>query len=123
MGYHVIDPDDIDHSEGRPCEMHYISKAAGMEEMGLRLYRVAPGEEIPVSGLHYHDEQEEAFYVPSGELRVETPDEEFVVPENNFFVAEPGSVHRAFNPESNDATAVVVGMGAPPLSDGHAYEG
>ncbi len=54
--------------------MRYVSEAAGMEQMGLRVYDVAPGEEIPLSGLHYHETQEEAFYVLEGELSVETPD-------------------------------------------------
>lgn len=122
MGYHVIDPDDIEPAPDRPSEMRYVSEAAGMENLGLRLYRVEPGEEIPLSGLHYHDRQEEAFYVLGGELRVETPDREYVVNEGEVFVAEPESPHRAFNDSSASEVAVVLGLGAPPVSDGHAYE-
>lgn len=122
MGYHVIDPDDVEPAPDRPSEMHYISEAAEMSEMGLRLYRVDPGEEIPVSGLHYHDQQEEAFYVVGGQLRVETPDEVYSVERGQFFIAEPGSPHRAFNHTSSEDTATVVGVGAPSVSDGHSYE-
>lgn len=122
MGYTVIDPDDVEPTPDRPSEMHYISEAAGMSEMGLRLYRVDPGEDIPLSGLHYHDQQEEAFYVSRGQLRVETPEREYTVEEGQFFVAEPESPHRAFNHASNDEPAVVVGMGAPSVSDGHSYD-
>lgn len=121
MGYHVIDPDDVEPAPDRPSEMRYVSEAAGMSEMGLRLYRVAPGEEIPLSGLHYHDRQEEAFYVVDGRLAVETPEEEYAVDRGQFFVAEPESPHRAFNPASSEETAVVVGVGAPAVSDGHSY--
>lgn len=74
MGYHVVDPADVDPAPDRPSEMRYVSEAVGMENMGLRVYDVAPGEEIPVSGLHYHDRQEEVFYVVEGRLAVETPD-------------------------------------------------
>lgn len=123
MGYHVIGPDDVEPSPDRPSEMRYISEAAGMENLGLRRYDVAPGEEIPLSGLHYHDRQEEAFYVASGHLRVETPDREYVVDADQFFVAEPESPHRAYNHETADEHAIVVGIGAPPVSDGHAYDG
>lgn len=122
MGYHVIDPDDLDPVPDRPSEMRYVSEAAGMNQMGLRLYRVQPAEEIPSSGLHYHDRQEEACYVVSGRLHVETPDEEYSVQEGQFFIAEPKSAHRAFNLAENGESAVVIGMGAPPLSDSHSYE-
>jgi len=123
MGYHVIDPDDVEPTPDRPSEMRYVSEAADLGEMGLRHYRVEPGEDIPVSGLHYHDRQEEAFYVVEGRLRVETPDEEFVVEAGQFFVAEPESPHRAFNGADGDEQAVVIGIGAPAVSDGHRYEG
>jgi mannose-6-phosphate isomerase-like protein (cupin superfamily) len=122
MGYHVIDPDDLDPVPDRPSETRYVSEAAGMDEMGLRLYRVLPGEEIPASGLHYHDRQEEAFYVVDGRLRVETPETEYAVDRGEFFVAEPGSPHRAFNPAANEDSAVVLGMGAPPGEDSHSCE-
>jgi len=122
MGYHVVDPDDLDPAPDRPSEMRYVSEAAGLENVGLREYRVAPGEDIPVSGLHYHDEQEEAFYVVSGALRVETPEREYAVDVGEFFVAEPDSPHRAFAPASNETTTVVVGVGAPSVQDGHVYD-
>jgi len=72
MGYHVVDPAELDPEPDRPSEMKYVSEAAGMDNLGLRTYRVEPGEEIPLSGLHYHDEQEEVFYVIEGTLSVET---------------------------------------------------
>lgn len=122
MGYHVIDPDEIEPTPDRPSEMRYISEAAGMNELGLRTYRVDPGEMIPLSGLHYHDQQEEAFYVVDGQLRVETPETEYRIAEGEFFIAEPKSAHRAFNHSENENTAVVVGMGAPPGNDGHSSE-
>lgn len=120
MGYHVVDPDDIAPEPDRPSEMRYISEAADMENMGLRVYDVTPGEQIPLSGLHYHDEQEEVFYVLEGELSVETPDRTYPVEDGQFFIAEPESPHRAYN--DSDADTKVVGIGAPSVNDGHAYE-
>ena len=113
MGYHVVDADDLDPTPDRPSETYDVGEAVGTNELGVRLYRVAPGEEIPRSGLHYHERQEEAFYVVAGRLRVETPEREYAVERGQFFVADPGSAHRAFNPRSNGDTAVVIGMGAP----------
>lgn len=123
MGYHVIDPDDIDPTPDRPSEMKYVSEAAGLENLGVRTYYVAPGEDIPLSGLHYHDEQEEVFYVVEGALEVETPDRTYTVDSRCFFIAEPSSPHRAYNPEGSTAHALVVAMGAPPVQDAHSYDG
>ena len=123
MGYHLIDPADLEPEPDRPSTMRYVSEAAGMDNLGLRMYDVAPGEDIPLSGLHYHDEQEEAFFVVAGTLAVETPERDYVVEAGHFIVAEPGSPHRAHVAADAEGPATVVGIGAPPVSDGHAYEG
>ena len=123
MGYQVVDPMDLEPEPNRPSEMRYVSEAVGMENLGLRIYHVEPGEDIPVSGLHYHDEQEEAFFVVEGELSIETPERVYRVPSGQFFVAEPGSPHRAFNDADSPGSARVIGIGAPPVDDSHSYEG
>jgi mannose-6-phosphate isomerase-like protein (cupin superfamily) len=120
MTYHVVDPADLEVQPNRPSEMRYISDATDMENLGLRVYDVAPGEDIPLSGLHYHDEQEEVFYVAEGKLAVETPDRVYHVDDGQFFIAEPESPHRAYN--DSDAHTRVIGIGAPPVSDAHPYE-
>ena len=122
MGYHLIDPFEIEPTPDRPSKTHWVSKAAGLETLGLRVYDVAPGEDIPLSGLHYHDQQEEVFYVLEGELGVETPDEDYVVSPGEFFIADPGSPHRAYNATDADDNAVVIAMGAPSVDDGHSYD-
>jgi uncharacterized cupin superfamily protein len=123
MGYHIVDPADLEPLPDRPSETRSISDAADLEIMGVRLYRVEPGQDIPLTGLHYHEQQEELFYVLSGQLRVETPDREFVVDTGEAFVAEPKSAHRAFNSADAAADARVLAVGAPSVDDGHPYEG
>lgn len=122
MGYHVVDPTDLDPEPDRPSDMRYISEAADMANMGLRVYDVAPSEQIPISGLHYHDEQEEVFYVVEGVLQVETPGREYRVETGQFFIAEPESPHRAYVAADAATDAKIVGMGAPPADDAHRYE-
>jgi len=122
MGYHVVDPADLEPVPDRPSETRDVAEAIGLSNVSIRLYDVAPGEDVPLSGLHYHDEQEEAFYVVSGEIRVETPDREYVVSEGQFFVAEPKSPHRVFNASDATEDARIVAVGAPSVSDGHRYE-
>jgi quercetin dioxygenase-like cupin family protein len=46
----------------------------------------------------------------------------YSVEAGQLFVAEPGSAHRAHNADDATEDVRVVGMGAPPVSDGHSYE-
>lgn len=121
MGYQIIDPSDVEPMDDRPCETRPAGDTADLENLGLRVYRADPGEQLPLA-FHYHDEQEEVFYVVEGTLYVETPDEVFTVPSGKLFVAKPDSPHRAFNPESADESVEVLAIGAPSVDDVHPYE-
>lgn len=122
MGYRVVDSDTVEPTPDRPCDQRALSDPAGLTQLALNRFIVEPGEQIPLA-YHYHDEQEEAFYVLSGTLHVETPEEIYEVKPDQLFTVEPESPQRAFNPETAEATVDVVAVGAPP-SDGdvHPYE-
>lgn len=121
MGYHVIDPDEVDAMPDRPSTARSISDAAGLETLGLRVYVAAPGEQLPLA-YHYHDEQEEAFYVIEGELHVRTPERTYRVGTGEVFLVEPGNPHLAHNPEGADAPVRVLAIGAPSKNDVHGYD-
>lgn len=125
MGYHVVDPADIEPMEGRSAEARSISEAVGMErrnaKLGMRLYDADPGEQLPLF-YHYHEEQVEAFYVLDGTLHIETPEDEFVVESGQTFVVDPGNPHRAYNPETADGRVRVFAVGAPSVDDGQQYD-
>ncbi len=88
----------------------------------MNRFDAEPGEQLPLA-YHYHDEQEEAFYVLSGTLHVETPERTFVVPAGDLFAVEPGNPQRAYNPEDADEAVEVLAIGAPPVRDDvHAYD-
>ena len=72
---------------------------------------------------HYHEQQEEAFFVVEGTLHVETPDTEFVVEAGEVFVAEPDSPHRAVNPDDASRPVRVFAVGAPAVDDVERYDG
>lgn len=116
MGYHQIDPSDIEPDEGRSATRRSIANHLGLEKLGLNLYDIAPGEQAPLQ-YHYHTEQEEAFYVIEGELHVETEDGEFVVPAGELFVVEPDYPQRAYNPADATASVRTLAIGAPPVDD------
>lgn len=125
MGYHLIDPDELDQWDDRPTDVRSLSVAAGYDyqdsKLGLRVYTLAPGEQ-PGLRYHYHDEQVEVFYVLEGTLHVETPDEEFVVEADQALFVDPGSPQRAFNPASADTATRILAIGAPSVDDAHAYD-
>ena len=120
MGYHHVDVAGVDPSPDRPSTKRSISDAAGLENVAVNRYEVDPGEEIPLA-YHYHDDQEEVFYVLSGSLSVETPGRTYEVADEAF-VVEPDSPQRAYVPEDADDRAVVLGIGAPTVDDVHPYE-
>ena len=125
MGYHLIDPDELDQWDDRPTDVRSLSVAAGYDyqdsPLGLRVYELAPGEQ---SGLryHYHDEQVEVFYVLEGTLHVDTPDDTYVVEADQALFVDPGSPQRAFNPDDADTVARILAIGAPSVDDAHTYD-
>lgn len=121
MAYHVVDPEDVEPLPDRDATARSISDHVGLEMLGLRRYTAAPGEQLPLS-YHVHEEQEEAFYVTAGELHVETPEREYVVPAGQVFIAEPKSPHRAFNPDDAEDDAMVLAVGAPSVDDVSSYD-
>jgi len=125
MGYHHIDPADLEQWDDRPVDVRSLSTAAGLDyqdsALGMRVYEAEPGEMFGLA-YHYHDEQVEAFYVLDGTLHVETPDGEFVVEEDEAFFVDPGSPQRAYNPADADGRVRALAVGAPSVDDAHPYE-
>jgi mannose-6-phosphate isomerase-like protein (cupin superfamily) len=121
MDYRVVGVDDLPSTPDRPYDRRAIGDAADLDRLAFNRDDADPGEQLPLA-FHYHDEQEELFYVLSGTLRVETPDGEYTVDTDETFVAEPDSPHRAYNPEDAEAPVRVLAIGAPPVDDVHPYE-
>jgi mannose-6-phosphate isomerase-like protein (cupin superfamily) len=76
--------------------------------------------------MHYHEEQEEIFYVIEGTLHVETPEQEYLVKSGQALVVEPNSPQQAFNPDDAAESVHVLAIGAPSYSvlgrnDSHPY--
>jgi mannose-6-phosphate isomerase-like protein (cupin superfamily) len=125
MGYHLVDPDDLDQWDDRGTDVRSLSAAAGYDyqdsKLGLRVYELAPGEQSGLS-YHFHDEQVEVFYVLDGTLHVETPDETYTVESDQALFVDPESPQRAFNPESAETATRVLAIGAPSVDDAHPYD-
>ena len=121
MAYHHIDPDELAPTPEYPCDRRGIADAAELFALHAATYEMAPGEQLPRT-YHYHEQREELFYVVSGIVHVETPEQEYVVSAGEVFVAEPESPHRAFNPETAEESVRVLGVGAPKSDIALPYE-
>jgi quercetin dioxygenase-like cupin family protein len=121
MGYHHVDPEDLEPAPDRPSVQRAIDDPAGLENVAVNRYEAEPGEAIPLA-YHYHDEQEEVFYVLSGRLTVETPAGTYDVGADEAFVVEPDSPQHASAAEDADGTTRVLAVGAPAVDDVHPYE-
>jgi quercetin dioxygenase-like cupin family protein len=125
MGYHLIDPEELDQWDDRPTDVRSLSAEAGYEyqnsKLGLRVYNLAPGEQSAL-GFHYHDEQVEVFYVLEGTLHVETPETEHCVEPHQALFVDPGSPQRAYNPPDSETMTRVLAIGAPSVDDAQSYD-
>jgi mannose-6-phosphate isomerase-like protein (cupin superfamily) len=121
MGYHHLDPGDLDPTPDYPCDRRGISDAADLAALHAATYAMGPGEQLSRT-YHDHQRREELFCVLSGRLHVETPDREYAVGEGEVFVAEPESPHRAYNPADADECVRVLGVGAPKSDIARPYE-
>ena len=98
------------------------AEAAGLSQLAVNRFSADPGEQLPLA-YHYHDEQEEAFFVVAGTMHVETPERTYEVPAGSLFAADPNSPHRAYNAEDADGDLTVLAIGAPQTEgDAHAYD-
>jgi len=122
MGYRVVDVDSVAPEPDRPCECRKLSDPGGLDAAAINRFKAEPGEQLPLA-YHYHETQQEAFYVLDGTLAVETPDGSYDVPADDLFVVDTGSPQRAYNPADADAPVTVLAIGAPPANgDAVAYE-
>jgi mannose-6-phosphate isomerase-like protein (cupin superfamily) len=125
MGYHLVDPAELEQWDDRDVDVRSVSAAAGLDyqdaPLGMRVYEAAPGQQLPLT-YHYHDTQVEAFYVLDGTLTVETPDGPITVDTDQALVVEPESPQRAHNPTDAEEPVRVLAIGAPSVDDAHPYE-
>jgi uncharacterized cupin superfamily protein len=123
MDHEVVNTDDVpvtDLSEideiPPDLDMRSLGDALGTDEMNVNLWYFDPGEEIQ---YHAHTEQEELYYVLTGEFSVkvgrsgETESKE--VGPGTFYAAGPetGHGHRYLG----DEQGIILAIGAPAVED------
>jgi len=91
----------------------------GMEEMRPRLWRIEPGEKL---SYHYHEEQEELFYVVKGvgQMLIGEDREYVEVPEGGFIKPGVRTPRSLRNDTDEDVIWLIVG--APPVFEGVLWD-
>ena len=117
-GYSVANLDDLGDGPG----FRKIRPALGVEEFGINAIVMPTGIE---SGFHYHETQEELYFVHSGEIEIEFGDGTVHKLGPGGFARVAAATHRKTrNVSGADAVYVVVGAkGGYVGRDGRAPEG
>lgn len=123
VDYEVVETDDVplvdlSESDETPADQKVrgIDDALGAENVRVKVWEIAPGEEI---GYHAHARQEELYYVLSGTFSLKlgrSGEEEYVeAGPGTFWRASPEIGHGHRN--VGDEVGVVLAIGAPPVDD------
>lgn len=106
--------DEIANRIAPADEKREIDEAVGATAMGVNLYVARPGQLLPI-GMHSHPDQEELFYVISGTLVFETPDDDYEIGADEVFFVAPDNPHRGR--AVGEEPARVLAIGAPGEAD------
>jgi len=117
-GYAVANLDDLGEGPG----FRKIRRELGVEELGMNAIVIPPGIE---SGFHFHEQQEEVYFVHSGSIEIEFGDGTVHKPGPGGLARVAAPVSRKVRNRGNvDATYVVVGgKGGYVGRDGKVPEG
>jgi len=97
-----------------------VRQALGVEAFGVNVIVMPPGFE---GFFHYHDTQDELYFVHAGTARVEVGDEEHAVGPGGLFHVVSTTPRRVSNGGSDDLVVLVVGgKGGYVSRDGHLVD-
>ena len=102
-GYAVATLDGLGEGYG----FRKIRRELGVNEMGVNAIVMPPGIE---SGAHYHDEQEEIYFVHAGTIEIEFGDgKSFTLGAGGIARVDPATHRQIRNRGPEDAVYVIVG--------------
>lgn len=93
----------------KPAERFEITEALGLAGYNFNVAVLDAGERLPQSGLHYHEGQEEFFYVIAGRCRVELADGSVDLASDEMIVIRPGTAQMIHNPFAEECKLIAIG--------------
>jgi mannose-6-phosphate isomerase-like protein (cupin superfamily) len=83
-----------------------VRRALGITSFGANVLVLPPGE---ANRAHYHDEQDELYFVHEGQAIFDFPDDRIEVRPGGLVHVEAATPRRVTNPGSNDLVMLVIG--------------
>lgn len=111
-GYQRASLADLDPNPTKPADRWEVSKHLGIDGYNFNVAVLEPGEPMAQSGLHYHTDQEEFFYVIDGRCRVELEEGSFDLATDEMVVFREGTAQLIHNPF--DQACKLIAIGHPP---------
>lgn len=108
--HHAVD--DYETNPDKPGRRWELSPQLGIDDYNFNVAVLERGEPLSQNGYHYHENQQEFFYVIDGRCQVEVEDGAFRLREDEIVHFEEGVVHLLHNPF--DEPAKLVAIGNPP---------
>jgi quercetin dioxygenase-like cupin family protein len=102
-GYAVAGLDDLGQGPG----FRKVRRGLGVTAFGVNAIVIPPGYD---AGSHYHEEQEELYFVHRGTLAMRFGDgSEHILEEGSFARVDPSTLRGFRNPGESDVVILVVG--------------
>lgn len=113
-GWKHISLTDVERNPDKPGKRWELSSDLAVDAFNFNVAILDPDEHLSQNHFHYHENQQEMFYLVEGTCRVETPDEGFEMGPDEAVVFEKGEVgaHVIHNPF--DEPCKLVAIGWPP---------
>ncbi|WP_227356467.1 cupin domain-containing protein [Haladaptatus salinisoli] len=111
-GYEHRSLRELDANPDKPGRRWEVSPQLGIEDYNFNVAVLEPGERLSQNAYHYHDEQEEFYYVVDGRCRVEVEDGSFDAETDDVVRFDEAVPHMLHNPYVDSCK--IVAIGSPP---------
>jgi mannose-6-phosphate isomerase-like protein (cupin superfamily) len=111
-GYEHRSLRELDVNSDKPGRRWEVSPQLGIGDYNFNVAVLEPGERLSQNAYHYHDEQEEFYYVVDGRCRVEVEDGSFDAETDDVVRFDEAVPHMLHNPY--DDSCKIVAIGSPP---------
>jgi mannose-6-phosphate isomerase-like protein (cupin superfamily) len=117
--------DELETNPEKPATRWEVSPQLGIDDYNVNVAVLEPGERLSQSAYHYHDDQEEFYYVADGRCRVEAEDGSFDAETDDVVRFAAGVPHMLHNPYEEPCKLVAIGSppeGRRPVRQVQSYE-
>lgn len=108
--YHAVD--DFETKPDKPGRRWELSPQLDIDVYNFNVAVLEHGEALSQNGYHYHENQEEFFYVVDGRCQVEVEDGSFRLRVDEVVRFDEGVVHLLHNPFEEPVKLIAIG--SPP---------